>query len=118
MKMDIEGAEHAALDGMTELSRRNPTLKLPIEFSLPYLVRVGGNPGRVFAVLQRLGFTRFFLIGRSLKSLVIPSDVERLASKARAQHMDLLCEGCPHSLNGGVRGESARCWLEGSVWAS
>jgi FkbM family methyltransferase len=59
IKMDIEGAEPAALRGMTELSRRNPRLMLAIEFNAPVIERAGEDPRALFSQLRGLGFTTF-----------------------------------------------------------
>lgn len=92
MKMDIDGAEIWALEGMVELSRRNPHLKLVIEFA-PYHIReAGGTPERFFETLQRVGFSRFFTISKELRRLVIPRDLAWLVEKAEHMTVNLLCK--------------------------
>jgi len=92
MKMDIDGAEIWALEGMVELSRRNPHLKLVIEFA-PYHIReAGGTPGQFFETLQRVGFSRFFTISKELRRLVIPRDLAWLVEKAEQMTVNLLCK--------------------------
>ena len=46
IKMDIEGAEMAALSGMGRIIRENKNLKIFVEFYFPGIVRSGGSPER------------------------------------------------------------------------
>jgi FkbM family methyltransferase len=92
MKMDIDGAEIWALEGMVELSRRNPHLKLVMKFA-PYHIReAGGTPERFFETLQKVGFNRFFAISKELRRLVIPRDLGWLVEKAERMTVNLLCK--------------------------
>jgi len=54
--MDVEGSERAALIGMSELRRRNPELKLIMEFNRGALQRAGVPPGSLATILVELGF--------------------------------------------------------------
>ncbi len=92
MKMDIEGSEIWALEGMVEMSRRNPHLKLIIEFA-PYIIReAGGSPEQFFETLRKVGFNRFCIISRELRQLEIPSDLPWLVEKEEKVIINLLCE--------------------------
>jgi FkbM family methyltransferase len=92
IKMDIEGEERFALDGMKEVSLRNPMLKLIIEFN-PIAMRASGtNPGSYFEAIQRCGFTRVSLLGPEFVHLRIPEDVSWLTRMARWIPVNLLCE--------------------------
>lgn len=82
IKMDIEGAEKAALEGMAELSRRNPDLKLIIEFAPVAMRGAGVRPEEFFAALEAVGFNSYWLIGRQLERLQIPRDIAQLVSMA------------------------------------
>lgn len=44
VKMDIEGAEMAALSGMRNIIKANPTIKIFVEFHLPWIIRSGVSP--------------------------------------------------------------------------
>ncbi len=56
VKLDIEGAEPEALDGMAQLMARNRGVQLILEF-IPYLLRRGGRDPRAFlTTLRDLGF--------------------------------------------------------------
>jgi len=57
IKMDIEGAEIPALRGMKELSSRNPSLKLILEFRPRRILAAGYTVEDLFCVLTELGFT-------------------------------------------------------------
>ena len=57
IKMDIEGAEIPALKGMKELSSRNPSLKLILEFKPRRILAAGYTVEEFFRVLTELGFT-------------------------------------------------------------
>lgn len=55
VKLDIEGAEPEALDGMAQVLARNRGLKLILEF-IPYVLRrTGRNPRAFLTRLERLG---------------------------------------------------------------
>lgn len=67
VKMDIEGGEKAALEGIRELSRRNPQLQLVMEFDLANLRRAGASREGLATVLQELGFRHGYIIERGMK---------------------------------------------------
>ena len=95
IKMDIEGAEGVALRGMRELSRRNPDLKLVIEYVPPNLQAAGNTPRRLFEILEELGFCRRSIISWSLIPVDGPDDIFRRTSK-RNWYGNLLCEKLRH----------------------
>lgn len=55
IKMDIEGWEWPALEGMTELLRRSEQLKLVVEFTPSLIRRAGKEPTAFLNRLQELG---------------------------------------------------------------
>jgi len=65
LKMDVEGAELAALRGMDELSRRNPGLGLIFELNPPHLARLGLTPQVLFEELHKRGFCTFRILHRN-----------------------------------------------------
>lgn len=67
IKIDVEGGEKAVLGGMRELSRRNPHLRLIMEFSLFNMGRSGVSCEDLTAVLQELGFRSGFIIEQGMK---------------------------------------------------
>lgn len=56
IKMDIEGAELIALEGMSRVLGENRNIKLVFEFSPIQLRRVGSSPDKLFHLLMGLGF--------------------------------------------------------------
>ncbi len=92
VKMDIEGAEKAALEGMKGLSDRNPDLRLIIEVNHENLRRVSISLEKFVEALQGCGFTRFQVLWREGGYLELPRDVPRLAPLARRVNVNLLCE--------------------------
>lgn len=104
MKVDVEGAEKAVLEGMAQFSRRNPDLKLVIEFSPVAMRGAGVSPEELFAALGRLGFTEFSAIRRHLEPLSVPSDIPRLVRMAKklegsGRVVNLFCEKRPYRLS-------------------
>lgn len=92
VKMDIEGAERAALEGMKELSFRNPAMKLIIEVNFQNLVHTGTSFEQFFEALQACGFSRFRVLWRREGYLEIPKDIPRLAALAQHVNVNLLCD--------------------------
>jgi len=92
IKMDIEGAEKAALEGMRQLVARNLSLKLIMEFSPGTQVGAGVSPDELFSILTEIGFTKFFAIRSSLEPLNIPQDIPHLVQMAGGGYVNLLCE--------------------------
>ena len=77
IKMDIEGGEMAALEGMRELSRRNPHLALIMEFDLANLRRAGATAEAVATILQELGFGTGNTIEQGMKPFSVSAGLPR-----------------------------------------
>jgi len=95
IKVNIEGAEKAALEGMAELCRRSSELKLIVEFNSASMEAAGVSPAELFNVLHDRGFSRFAMIGKSLSRVSIPGDIDRVihsAQMGQGQCAYLLCE--------------------------
>jgi FkbM family methyltransferase len=95
IKMDIEGAEKFALEGMQELSERNEALKLFIEFSPSCQRAAGVKDEDFFNTLLTLGFSRILAIKDDPIQLIkvkIPEDIPRLRSMAGSSYINLFCE--------------------------
>jgi FkbM family methyltransferase len=96
VKLDIEGGEKAALEGMVELSRRNPGLKLIVEFELRAMRAAGTAPEELVSTLQRLGFTKFHVVNGEPAAIELPDGLGILVSKARRRlYVNLFCEKEP-----------------------
>jgi FkbM family methyltransferase len=88
VKMDIEGAEKLALDGMRELSRRNPELKLIIEVNLVHF-----GLEEILEALQGCGFSRFYSLNGQNRTVNILKDLPHVEEgMTRGKVADLLCE--------------------------
>lgn len=92
VKMDIEGAEKVALEGMRELVARNPGLILIMEFSPDNQAAAGVTPQELFETLSALGFQKFSAIQGGLKPVSIPRDIPRLVRIAGDGYANLLCQ--------------------------
>jgi len=86
IKIDIEGGEVAALEGMSELSRRNPRMQLIMEFSLDNLRQAGTTVDALAKILEQLGFHSGRIIEQGMK----PFSVARGLPKTYAVHNLLL----------------------------
>ena len=94
VKMDIEGAEAEAMKGMAETRRRNPEMKLIMEFIPLHIRAAGGTPEGVLALLNDLGFARLSLLSDHMRPLQLPGDIPLLArwTDVRGTILNLLCE--------------------------
>ena len=92
IKMDIEGAEMAALRGMRNLLKKNLSLKLIMEFKPSVQNAVGADPGGFFDAMAGLGFTKFSALRGGMQSVEIPRDIPRLVQLAGDGFVNLLCE--------------------------
>lgn len=92
VKIDIEGGEVASLEGMTGLIRRNPQLKLIIEFNPGCLQAANVTPEKFFTALRAKGFTRFHVIDRKLELIEGPQDACRVVRRSVVGWTNLLCE--------------------------
>jgi FkbM family methyltransferase len=86
VKMDIEGAEKLALNGMKALCRRNPRLSLIIEVNLRF------NVNELFDALLACGFSRFYLLEDHSRLINIPQDIPQIISVSQGILVNLLCK--------------------------
>lgn len=93
IKMDIEGSEKMALEGMGELLRRNRDLKLIIEFN-PYFLENAGTSGEdLLVLLAEFGLNRISILSQEAKVYRIPQDIQHLLGLGRRLSVvNLLCE--------------------------
>lgn len=92
VKMDIEGAELAAMEGMRELSERNPQLKLIFEFLYQNLVQNDIQPEHLFNTLRDLGFNRFRVLHNPTWVIEFPVDIPKLVALAKRVNLNILAE--------------------------
>ena len=85
IKMDIEGAEVRALSGMRELVRRNPQVKLTVEFG-------SWAHDELLRAILDCGFNRISVIEREMKEITDQKGYEIIRRWAQEQPLNLLCE--------------------------
>lgn len=93
IKIDIEGAERIALEGMHSLSRKNQGLKLIIEVNPPFLDIANTSPDDLITALGELGFTRIRILSGEMRIYKIPQDTLYLLNIIqKLSYVNLLCE--------------------------
>lgn len=71
VKMDIEGSERSAPEGMREVCRRNPALLVILELNSDAMRRSGTTHANMAALLLSLGFHQGQVIERNLEPFTI-----------------------------------------------
>jgi FkbM family methyltransferase len=92
IKMDIEGSEKFALEGMKQVVDRNQDLKLIMEFGPNMLFDAGIVPDELFHILIELGFNKYWVIKKDLQPINIPTDISLLVEMADNDYINLFCE--------------------------
>lgn len=87
VKMDIEGAEPAALRGMAKLLERNRDLRLIVEYIPHILERAGESPLHFLEEIRGLGFTIQVISDRHG-----PQSLTDQVARRRGLRAELLCE--------------------------
>jgi FkbM family methyltransferase len=87
IKMDIEGAEPAALEGMMGLRRRNQDLRIVLEYVPHILQSAGRNPRRFLERIRQLGFTIRIIRDDGRLEELTAENAERPGAR-----LELLCE--------------------------
>jgi len=90
IKMDIEGAEMAALLGMSNVIARSPNMVIFTEFCPRFLERAGYSAAAYFNELQGHGF-RIYLIDEQRQRLEAITDIAYLMRRAKGRGTNLLC---------------------------
>jgi FkbM family methyltransferase len=96
IKMDIEGAEAAAVRGMERTVRRSGPLRMILEFNPSALKTFGAVPLELWSTLRRLGFEVTAINGHQglqplSESNEVGSLIQTLQPGAR-EHINFLCE--------------------------
>ncbi len=92
IKMDIEGCETDAFNGMSELSRRNPSMKIIFEFNAGNFQAFNLSENALFEALSNLGFTQFTCLYRKPTKVKVPEDIQRLIQLAKEVNFNILAE--------------------------
>jgi FkbM family methyltransferase len=93
IKVDIEGAEPEALEGMAELLNRNEDVALILECQVDALRRMGHNPTRLFDQVRSLGFTSIRALADEGhdRRVLSESDVKYVLNQSKWYPINLLC---------------------------
>jgi len=91
IKMDIEGAEPIAVEGMAGLLARSDSLKLLIEFAPELLKAAGMVPDKLLARLNEVGFRLTFLEGDGTRRHLKPAQFSQFAAEVDGA-ANLVCE--------------------------
>ncbi|MBZ0232791.1 MAG: FkbM family methyltransferase [Deltaproteobacteria bacterium] len=90
VKMDVEGVETKVLDGMRELIRRQPELRIIFEYHLGQLDRAHVSGASLIEKVRELGFNRFEMLFRGREPIELPAEHERLDRQAWRANLNLL----------------------------
>jgi FkbM family methyltransferase len=71
IKLDIEGSESAALDGMRGLLSRNHNVQLIMEYNIHALQRAGSSREVLATLLQGYGYSRGFIIEKGMEPFAL-----------------------------------------------
>ena len=77
IKMDIEGAEQMALEGMIWLSKKNPNLRIIMEYDLNNLSFFEADEKSLDSTLLKLGFKTAFMIEQRMKAYQLSSGLPK-----------------------------------------
>jgi len=91
IKMDIEGSEMAALNGMTKILKKNDDLKILTEFWPSGLRRFGTYPKEFLNKLTEFGFELYYI--NEERKLIEPIDVTRVTEMCKdEEHINIFCK--------------------------
>lgn len=90
VKMDIEGAEMAALRGMAATIRKNPRMHVIFELNLNTLRESSTRPEDLLDFLTAAGLGRFRVLYRHTDDFVLPRDLSRLSDLVRRANVNVL----------------------------
>ncbi len=90
IKMDVEGVETKVLDGMRELVRRQPGVRVIFEYHLGQLDRANISHATLIDKVLELGFDRFEMLFRDRQPIDLPRERVRLERQATRANLNLL----------------------------
>jgi FkbM family methyltransferase len=91
IKMDIQGAEGLALEGMKSLLDRNKQIKILTEFWPTGLSKAGIQPERFLTNLKNMGFILFDLKKEGKTKEATPEDLIGIYLQKSNEHTNILC---------------------------
>jgi FkbM family methyltransferase len=89
IKMDIEGSEFGAVQGMTSLLKKNKNVKIVTEFLPSGLRQFGIKPEEYIELLIKCGFDFLYNIKR--KRILKNEDIAKLPTEYASSETNLLC---------------------------
>jgi FkbM family methyltransferase len=93
IKMDIEGSEYTALEGMQTILKRQNNIKLLIAFDSSSIREYGYKPEQYIDLLMSNGFRVYFANSRTKDLEVVnPANLQHLIEMAGKLELNLLCE--------------------------
>lgn len=91
MKIDVEGAEMAVLQGMANIISKNRQLKIFTEFNAEALKRAGFSPTEYFKMLVNYGFEVYVI--NEKKQLLEPAEIGNVIKMCKSiGYVNLLCQ--------------------------
>ena len=88
MKIDVEGSEIEALEGMKSILKHNANLKILLEYS-PHLIKnFGAEPKELLDFLKTNGFNFFLIDSNDL----VPTDEKYLLKIPNDSECNILCK--------------------------
>jgi FkbM family methyltransferase len=128
VKLDIEGAELAALRGMSDVVARSPSIKIVLEFFPPLLAAGSGGAGKVLDALEQMGLDYWRIDDRghlddvSRDQLVNGSECYLVAARAKPDdrilvlNPDALRYPSPANSEGILSGAAGAVLVHGPYW--
>jgi FkbM family methyltransferase len=105
IKMDIEGAEYLAVQGMRETMKANDNVLMMCEFNPPAIEGLGGDPAGYLDALAELGFRFFEILGKNRLREVSAAALR--GSIPTGKHINMLvCRSVPQGLQVDSEGTS------------
>jgi FkbM family methyltransferase len=92
IKMDVEGAEIHVLQGMGELLKRFPDIKLITELNMNRILQAGHSLDEMMMIILASGFNSLYVLHPGWGKLNIPADLEKLNKLVKMYNVNILCE--------------------------
>jgi FkbM family methyltransferase len=92
IKMDIEGAEFLALQGMKRILKESPKMKMMVEFNPSMLKKAKAEPEEFLNSLSQTGFKIYQINEKERKLILIkPEEFENFTQNYQQDYTNLLC---------------------------
>ena len=91
IKIDIEGSELKALQGMSKILKENKNLKIFIEFSRRALEYAGSDPRELLNLLENEGFTIYYVDDIKNKIVIADKNLLMTSNTCMIKTINLFC---------------------------